>query len=94
VEIVFISRRGCGICQMMEPAWEKIKEEKPEWHCYHYTIGVDKEADEVVSDFPNNDNRLPMFCVYEHNKPIGYVSGGNRYREVIRRIEEMIYKCP
>ena len=90
IDVVFITKAGCGICMMMEPAWKRIMTERLDWHCYHYNIGVDAEAIKAVTDFPQNDGKLPMFCVYDHNKPLGIVSGGHRYKDIIRMIEEIV----
>ena len=89
ISVVFITKAGCGICMMMKPAWERIMAEKPDWHYYNYCVGVDEEATKVVGDFPQNDGKLPMFCVYENGKPIGMVSGGHRYKDIINMIEEI-----
>lgn len=79
---------------MMKPAWDRIMAERLDWHYYHYSIDEDVEATKVVADFPQNNGKLPMFCVYGNSKPIGMVSGGHKYKDIIKMIEEIIQKCP
>jgi hypothetical protein len=93
IDVIFISRPGCGICMMMQPAWERIMAEKMDWHYFHYNLGVDTVATKIIGDFPNNDGKLPMFCVYKDAKPIGSISGGHKYKDIIKAIEELIDVC-
>ncbi len=94
IDVIFISKPGCGICMMMKPAWEHVMAEKMDWHYFHYNLGVDAIAAKVIGDFPQNDGKLPMFCVYRDGKPMGVFSGGHRYKDIIRMIEEVLQKCP
>ena len=95
VEILFIKKENCGICEMMNGAWKKIKEEKPDW------LYVEKElsSDSGPLIFHNDvkyllpDHSFPMFFIFIDDKFKEYYSGGMRYRDLINKIEGVIEEC-
>jgi hypothetical protein len=90
IDVIFISKVGCGICELMKPAWMYIKDSHLDWNYYHYVIGVDTEAHDVVADWSSFNRDLPWFCVYKDNKPIDMISGGHRYKDIIKMLEKIV----
>ena len=89
IEVLFVTKDGCGLCHMMESAWKRLPAHKPWWAMTHLHLTKDN-PEESKKMIDMGVDRTPSWVVLRDGLYAGHVSGGMKLITLIKKLDAIV----
>lgn len=91
IVVLFVSKRGCGICELFRPVFRRLKDDKPQWIYTENHMNTDIEAKMAKQMYP--DMTMTPFTVLMVDSVVkGSINGTLRYKDYLKTLDEFASK--
>ena len=87
IEIIFVTKDGCGICHLMQRAWVRLPQNKPWWKYTHRHLTTPDDMKEMLD---RGITKTPSWIVMRDGEQIGIVSGGMKFLTLVKKLDAIV----
>jgi len=87
IELVFVWKDGCGICELMQPSFRKILSDHPEWKG---RVAYYKEPDIFRTIIQNDVSMAPAILIFKDGAYMGSWQGSFRKESLVAFVRSLV----
>jgi len=89
ITVLFVSKRGCGICELFRSVFRRLKDDRPGWTYNEIHLLSETEAKDLLKMYPMM-TQTPFTALLVDGTLKGTVNGTMRYLPYLAKLDEFV----